>query len=482
MHRLLERQIKRHFGKETDIPEELAAFIAAIDNAYHQADADRKLLERSLDLTSEELFERNTQINTLYTAEQTKNHIIEQQSKALLDVVQSVAAGDLDARVEIPEGVEVISELAVGIEFMIDDIKNMLAEQDRAREIIETALNETETLYIGSDRVLRSQSIGELLSALLRSTALQKFSYAAIYLFDTPINPSETPTGFTIAANWEQTGLAIAEPLGLRRNFEQYPAKAYVNRSKAVVIHDVEHDHRVDAETRAILVADQNIHNIGFWPLEVGGQWLGFIVGQSGQVFNLDESEMRQIESLTDQAAIVINGINLYEQAQAALAEAEATHQLYLQKQWEEYTHFQKIETYFTPKVFTSTSPEQKAAAQTEKQVTPLQLDIPITIRGQAIGNLQLEIPSGADELSPEQQALVNTVTHQMGLALENLRLINDSQRRASREELIRQISAQIRSTLDMQSVLRTAATEIRNSLGLAAINIQLGYPPEEPQ
>ncbi len=62
MHKLLSRQLKRLFGDAERVPEELAAFVAAIDSAYHQADADRELLERSLDLTSEELLEANTEL------------------------------------------------------------------------------------------------------------------------------------------------------------------------------------------------------------------------------------------------------------------------------------------------------------------------------------------------------------------------------------------------------------------------------------
>ena len=62
MHKLLARQIKRLFGEDDRLPAELGEFVAAIDAAYHQADADRELLERSLDLTSEELLEANAEL------------------------------------------------------------------------------------------------------------------------------------------------------------------------------------------------------------------------------------------------------------------------------------------------------------------------------------------------------------------------------------------------------------------------------------
>lgn len=60
MHKLLERQIKRYLGDTATVPPELAKFISAVDDAYTSADADRLLIERSLDLMSKELTEANS--------------------------------------------------------------------------------------------------------------------------------------------------------------------------------------------------------------------------------------------------------------------------------------------------------------------------------------------------------------------------------------------------------------------------------------
>ncbi len=61
MHKLLIRQLRRHFGA-SDLPPGLQAFLQDVDAAYVQADEDRALLERSLELTSDELVERNAQL------------------------------------------------------------------------------------------------------------------------------------------------------------------------------------------------------------------------------------------------------------------------------------------------------------------------------------------------------------------------------------------------------------------------------------
>src|SRR5688500_7086081 len=66
-HSLLRRQLKRHFP-DNRIPEALAPFLRAVDEAYQQSDDDRAMLERSLDLSSQELLQANSQLRALVSA------------------------------------------------------------------------------------------------------------------------------------------------------------------------------------------------------------------------------------------------------------------------------------------------------------------------------------------------------------------------------------------------------------------------------
>lgn len=64
-HRLLKRQLKRFFDDPSLVPENCQAFIAAVNDAYWQADDDRIRLERSLELSSQELLQANSRMQTL---------------------------------------------------------------------------------------------------------------------------------------------------------------------------------------------------------------------------------------------------------------------------------------------------------------------------------------------------------------------------------------------------------------------------------
>jgi len=63
-HKLLERQLRRFFGSVERLPPDLKPFLAAVNDAYRAADEDRLLIERSLELMSQELTERNDQLRT----------------------------------------------------------------------------------------------------------------------------------------------------------------------------------------------------------------------------------------------------------------------------------------------------------------------------------------------------------------------------------------------------------------------------------
>jgi two-component system cell cycle sensor histidine kinase/response regulator CckA len=67
-HSLLKRQLKKYFGASFHIPREWEGFIEAIDDAYREFDTDRAMLERSLDLSSQELFQANSEMRAILQA------------------------------------------------------------------------------------------------------------------------------------------------------------------------------------------------------------------------------------------------------------------------------------------------------------------------------------------------------------------------------------------------------------------------------
>lgn len=67
-HRLLQRQLKRFFGDGLTVPPEWAGLLGAVDEAYRQSDLDRAMLERSLELSSQELLHANSELRAVFEA------------------------------------------------------------------------------------------------------------------------------------------------------------------------------------------------------------------------------------------------------------------------------------------------------------------------------------------------------------------------------------------------------------------------------
>ena len=68
MHSLLRRQLKRCFGADFTPPPEWQEFLAAVDTAYRESDTDRAMLERSLELSSQELLQAGAEMRAVFQA------------------------------------------------------------------------------------------------------------------------------------------------------------------------------------------------------------------------------------------------------------------------------------------------------------------------------------------------------------------------------------------------------------------------------
>jgi two-component system, cell cycle sensor histidine kinase and response regulator CckA len=100
MHRLLRRQLRRHLDEHEPLPEDLRQLLDAVSEAYAQADHDRMLLERSLELTSQELLQRNRELQADVEARKRAEQALrlrEAQTRAILaalpDILLVVAPG-----------------------------------------------------------------------------------------------------------------------------------------------------------------------------------------------------------------------------------------------------------------------------------------------------------------------------------------------------------------------------------------------------
>jgi two-component system NtrC family sensor kinase len=101
-------------------------------------------------------------------------------------------------------------------------------------------------------------------------------------------------------------------------------------------------------------------------------------------------------------------------------------------------------------------------------------LAVPIRVRDRVIGVIDAEKPMGAGAWTAQETALLEALIDQLGIALEGARLYEDTLYRAVQERLLAQVAARMRETLDVRTVLETAADELYQALSLDKVVIHL--------
>lgn len=68
LHRLLARQLRRYLPPNEPLSHRLETLLEAVNAAYYENDEDRRMMERSLELSSQELLQSNTEMRAVFQA------------------------------------------------------------------------------------------------------------------------------------------------------------------------------------------------------------------------------------------------------------------------------------------------------------------------------------------------------------------------------------------------------------------------------
>ena len=205
-------------------------------------------------------------------------------------------------------------------------------------------------------------------------------------------------------------------------------------------------------------------------PLHSRGQVVGAMTVQSAVEAAFDETDIAVLQTMADQVAVAIDNARLFVETQAALKELEAVHRQYLREAWTAYTPTAGATYYETAPL---------AGAEEPSDGNGKALVEPIALRGEEIGTLGIQDDSGTRQWTAEEVALVQAVTNRLALAAENLRLIDETQRRAAQERWLSQVADQMQRAASLDTLLRIAAEELRQELDATHALVQLGTEAE---
>ncbi|MEA3338782.1 MAG: GAF domain-containing protein [Chloroflexota bacterium] len=219
-------------------------------------------------------------------------------------------------------------------------------------------------------------------------------------------------------------------------------------------------------------------------PLRSRGRVIGALTVQHVQPGAFDQDTITVLQTMADQVAVAMDNARLFAASQEALQSERRAYGELSREVWAQMARARPDWGYLSNQrgVFPSTGDWQPEMAQATQTGQSVQMDgagaptlaIPIKVRDHVVGALRFHKHETGETWTTEETALLETLTDRLAEALESARLYQDTQRRAAREQLTGQVTARMRETLDVETVLETATDEIYRALGLEKIVVRL--------
>ena len=205
-------------------------------------------------------------------------------------------------------------------------------------------------------------------------------------------------------------------------------------------------------------------------PLMIHEKVLGILDIQSDQPQAFIMEEIDVLQTLADQIAVAIENARLLEESQAALMQIEMLTTSRTREAWRQRTSENEYSYTYTPLGIRS----GKLSEDRDDA-----LKIPISLRGQKIGTISVTRKDDAPWNQIDQD-LINEVAYQAGLAIENVRLVEDATQRAAQEQTVGELATRFSQFTDIDTLLQTAARELGQVADVAEVSVFIGEIPEQ--
>lgn len=219
-------------------------------------------------------------------------------------------------------------------------------------------------------------------------------------------------------------------------------------------------------------------------PLIAYGEVLGVLDVQSLEREAFGAEDVAVLQTLADQVALAIDNARLLGEAEDRLREITLLARGQSAAGWREFLADRGALRYTYDGVAVVPARMRSASGDHAREPGYLpggasQLEVPLRMQDEEIGRLQVELDGRP--ASAEEKELVGAVATRLSLALERARLFQEIQRRAASDRLVGEVAARVRETLDIRTVLETAADELYQQLGLEKVTIYLAGEEAAP-
>jgi len=224
-------------------------------------------------------------------------------------------------------------------------------------------------------------------------------------------------------------------------------------------------------------------------PLRSRGQVVGALTVQSDQEGVFDEATITVLQTMVDQVGTALDNAHLFSENEQTLKTLRRSIGEINRQAWQEVLQERVVLGYHGDASGIQPIGEELVGSNesviVEKpsgQTSASCVKIPLKVRDQVLGVVEAQKSQMGKEWSKDEINLINTIVDQLGVAIENARLYEQSQRKAERERILAEITGRVRASTDINVILQTAVQDLAEALRVPKGAIRLIRPETHDQ
>jgi GAF domain-containing protein len=210
-------------------------------------------------------------------------------------------------------------------------------------------------------------------------------------------------------------------------------------------------------------------------PLKSGDEMIGILDIQSLKKNDFTEDDISTLSILADQVGIALQNALLFEESQRALREANIESSQASKRAWQGYSEAIQTKGYRYDGIKSEPLKDKKQPSRENDSLL-----IPVQLRGQTIGKLKLNASDHSHIWTDDELLMVKATAERVALALEGARLLEEAQKRATRESFLSEVATKLSTSFQLDSILRDTVQELGQTLKNSTVTFQLVNPSSQ--
>ena len=388
----------------------------------------------------------------------------------LARTASAVERGDLSARVDIKSSDEIgalggtFNQMTKQLQDVLSGLEQRVEERTRA---LEGRTSQLEAIANVARSIASIRELDRLLPAITRLVSERfGFYHVGIFLLDT-----DHEFALLQAANSEGGAKMLAR--GHRLRVGQQGIVGYVTLHGTARI-------ALDVGEEAVYFNNPdlpNTHSEVALPLKFGQEIIGALDIQSTDTNTFSQQDVELFSILADQVSVAIQNTRSLQQAQQALREAEIASSQLVGEAWKGYSEVIRTRGYRYDGI--KPEPLKQISANDADQKG---FSVPLQLRGQTIGSLKLKSSDSSRKWTDDELAIIESTAERVALAMDGARLLDEAQKRATRESFLSELAAKLGTSFQMDSILRDTVEELGQVMKGSTVTFQLVNPSALPK